>query len=408
MNQFLSDSSVRELARIIVGRPNSFLNDSIQGEHTHLEHAYAGRRVLILGAGGFIARQTLRAILPFRPAYVGLVDISENGLAEVVRSVRSSDAVHSGTTVEPWLADIGSAVFPRVMHAVGGVDRVLNFAAVKHVRSERDVPSLLRMLEVNILATHRATAQISETQPNAEQFVVSTDKAADPASFMGASKRAMELVAVDACPSVSTARFANVAFSSGSLLESWLRRISDRLPVAVPRDTWRYFVTPEEAGQLCILASVAPRASVVIPNFATDRLVELEQALTLVLRACGYEPEHVSDVASGISALRHPLDQTDPGYPIIVTDRDTPGEKRAEQFLGAGERAEPWVDGLGYFPIQGEDLSSLPMASFVEQIEEFVMDPTVPVGLDDLRQLLEQAIPTFRHIRAASRLDDRA
>jgi hypothetical protein len=282
------------------------------------------------------------------------------------------------------------------------------FAAVKHVRSEREVPSLLRMLEVNIVATHRATAYIAESHPNADQFVVSTDKAADPANFMGASKRAKKLVAVSVCPSISTARFANVAFSSGSLLESWLRRISDRLPVSVPRDTWRYFVTPEEAGQLCILASVAPRASVVIPNFATDRLVELEHALTLALAACGHEPEYVNDVASGVSALQHPSGRHDLRYPVIATDRDTSGEKRAEQFRGAGEHAEPWIDGLDCFPIQGEDSSGLPMASFVERNAEFVADPTIPVRLDDLREPMEQAIPTFRHVRAASRLDDRA
>lgn len=408
MDRLLSEHLVGELARTVVGRPSSFLDDSIRVERARLEHAYGGRRVLILGAAGFIARQTLDTVLQLRPSYVGLVDISENGLAEVVRSIRSSGAVMSGTTVEPWLADIGSAIFPRVVRAVGQVDQLLNFAAVKHVRSERDVPSLLRMLEVNIVGTHRATTCLAELQSNAHQFVVSTDKAADPASFMGASKRAMELVAASAYQSVTTARFANVAFSSGSLLESWLRRISDGLPVSVPRDTWRYFVTPEEAGQLCILASVAPRASIIVPTFAADHLVELEHALSLVLAKCGYEAKYVPDVAAGLSALRHHPAANDHGYPVIVTDRDTSGEKRAEQFLGTGEEAEPWIDGLDRFSIQGLELSPLPIASFVESIADLVADPTIAVGVDDLRELLEAAVPTFRHVPAASRLDDRA
>ena len=270
MEQVLSDDSVRELSEAVVGRPESFLADSTALLHDDLAERFAAKRVLILGGAGFIATQTLRHILRYEPSYVGIVDISENGLAESIRSLRSSELVPASTQLEPWLVDVSSPSLARLAEAVGEVDQVMNFAAVKHVRSERDLPSLLRMLQVNVLGSHLVARTFAASSPGARQFVVSTDKAADPANFMGASKRAMELAAAMACPWITTARFANVAFSSGSLLESWLRRLTNGQPLAVPADTWRYFVTPEESGQLCSLAAVAPAGSVVVPGFAED------------------------------------------------------------------------------------------------------------------------------------------
>jgi FlaA1/EpsC-like NDP-sugar epimerase len=408
LDQIMSDATIRDLAREIVGRPNSFLDSAVQDSQSNLESAFKGRRILILGAAGFIARQTLLAVLPYRPAYVGLVDISENGLAEVIRGLRASNAIPVGTIVEPWLADIGSAIFPRILAEIGAVDRVMNFAAVKHVRSERDVPSILRMLEVNILATYKAVSLIAELQPRAAQFVVSTDKAADPANFMGASKRAMELAAVEAFGDICTARFANVAFSSGSLLESWLRRISERLPVAVPRDTWRYFVTPEEAGHLCMLASLAPAGSVVVPSFENDDLVELEKILMLVLRRYGYQGREVSDVCTGINLMKNFSEIKGAEYPIVVSERDTPGEKREEQFLASGEKARPWISELGVSSMKSSDTGAPEITEFVHRIESLVSNPNEVTTVDDLRIMISNVVPNFTHVSAKVHLDDRA
>jgi len=407
-DHLLSDLSLGHLSRTVVGRNNSFLKNSMR-DHTALLHKeYSGQRILVLGGAGFIARQVLREILQLRPAYVGIVDLSENGLAEVMRSIRATGAVLPGTTVEPWLVDIGSPQFVRMVREVGHVDRLLNFAAVKHVRSERDVPSLLRMLEVNILSTYRATLCVAEAHPQAAQFIVSTDKAADPANFMGASKRAMELVAVGACSSVTMARFANVAFSSGSLLESWLRRISNRSPISVPKDTWRYFVTPEEAGHICILASIAPSSSIILPQLGVENLVELEKAMFLVLAECGFEPVHVNDIASGIAFLDSSSPQTCVSYPVLVSERDTHGEKRAEQFLATGERSERWIEGLDRIGRHRTTLGESEMSAFVTRIADLVSDPITPLSTDDLVRWMQDAVPTFKRSRALSRLDDRA
>ncbi len=404
----MSDAAVSDLAREIVRRPNSFLESAIRESQSNLESAFRDRRILILGAGGFIARQTLRAVLRYQPAYVGLVDISENGLAEVIRALRASNSIPVGTTVEPWLADIGSAIFPRVLAEIGAVDRVLNFAAVKHVRSERDVPSILRMLEVNIVATYKAASLIADFQPKATQFVVSTDKAADPANFMGASKRAMELAAVEASGNVCTARFANVAFSSGSLLESWLRRISERVPVAVPRDTWRYFVTPEEAGHLCMLASLAPAGSIVVPSFENDDLAELEQVLMLVLGSYGYQGREVPDVSTGIALMKNFSETRGAEYPIVVSERNTLGEKREERFLSSGSHAKPWVSGLGVSSIMPSVSGALGITELVHRIEDLVSNPTEVTTIDELRDMMSKVIPNFLHVSARTKLDDRA
>jgi FlaA1/EpsC-like NDP-sugar epimerase len=404
----MSDAALSDLAREIVGRPNSFLENSIRASESKLESGFRDRRILILGAGGFIARQTLRAVLSYRPAYVGLVDISENGLAEVMRALRASNAIPVGTTVEPWLADIGSAIFPRVLAEIGAVDKVMNFAAVKHVRSERDVPSILRMLEVNVVATYKAVSLIADLQPKATQFVVSTDKAADPANFMGASKRAMELAAFEAFPDVCTARFANVAFSSGSLLESWLRRIAERVPVAVPRDTWRYFVTPEEAGHLCTLASIAPAGSIVVPNFESDDLTELEQVLMLVLDSYGYRGREVSDVSTGIALMKNFTETPGAEYPIVVSERNTLGEKREERFLGSGTHAKPWVTGLGISAMKLDASGALEINELVHRIEDLISNPSEATNIDELREMISNVIPNFVHVSAKVKLDDRA
>ncbi len=404
----MSDAAVSDLAREIVGRPGSFLESAIRESQSNLELAFRDRRILILGAGGFIARQTLRAVLRYRPAYVGLVDISENGLAEVMRALRASNAIPVGTVVEPWLADIGSAIFPRVLAEIGAVDRVMNFAAVKHVRSERDVPSILRMLEVNIVATYKAVSLIADFQPKATQFVVSTDKAADPANFMGASKRAMELAAVGAFGNVCTARFANVAFSSGSLLESWLRRISERVPVSVPRDTWRYFVTPEEAGHLCMLASLAPAGSIVVPSFENDDLAELEQVLMLVLGSYGYQGREVPDVSTGIALMNNFSEIRGAVYPIVVSERNTLGEKREEQFLASGAKARPWLSGLGVSSIKSSVSGAVGITDLVHRIEDLVSNPDEAITIDELRDMMSRVISNFTHVSTKEKLDDRA
>ena len=395
---------VSRLSTHLVGRQEPQFLAALDALDESLREAIEGRRILVLGAAGFIARQTLSVILRYRPSYVALVDISENGLAELIRSLRASDVVPPVTTVDPWLADISSPTFIRLVRLLGHVDRVLNFAAVKHVRSERDLPSLLRMLEVNLVGTYASAAVLESEFPGTPQFVVSTDKAADPSNFMGASKRAMEVSLASLGIPVTTARFANVAFSSGSLLESWLIRLSQRQPLPVPESTWRYFLTPLEAGQLCAAASVAPRQSVAIPQLTSPDLILLEDALCSTLEFLGRSPLRVNSYAEA----RDLLDQGaigDGQYPYFVTPLDTVGEKPAERLLGVDEEARPWQPGLDIMPLPGVDLGT---RELIEWITTVIADPERDVTTEELGRRISTVVPNFSHKGGVARLDDRA
>lgn len=394
---------VSRLATRLVGRQESQYAAALDALDEPLRAAVEGRRILVLGAAGFIARQTLSVLLRYRPAYVGLVDISENGLAELIRWLRASDAVPPGTTVDPWLADIGGPTFIRLVRSLGQVDRVLNFAAVKHVRSERDVPSLLRMLEVNLLGVHSSAVAIAEQNPGTPQFVVSTDKAADPSNFMGASKRAMEIVLASLETPATTARFANVAFSSGSLLESWLMRLGERQPLVVPESTWRYFVTPQEAGQLCAAASVAPPQSAVIPQFTSPDLILLEDALRSTLEFFGLDPVRVFDLDEARARIKHSA-IGEGSYPYFVTPLDTAGEKSAEQLLGVDEQATPWQTGLDIMPMTGDADGANDLIAWLTTM---ISNPESDVSTQEIGSRLSAVVPNFNHRGGTSRLDDR-
>ena len=394
---------VSQLAVRLVGRQESHYKAALDALDGSLREAIEGRRILVLGAAGFIARKTLSVILRYRPDYVGLVDISENGLAEVIRWLRASGVVPPSTTIDPWLADIGGPNFIRLVRSVGHVDRVLNFAAVKHVRSERDVPSLLRMLEVNLVGIYASAVAVEEHAPGTPQFFVSTDKASDPSNFMGASKRAMEIAIASLAAPTTTVRFANVAFSSGSLLESWLFRLGDRQPLVVPESTWRYFVTPEESGELCAAAAVAQLRSAVIPHFAASDLILLEDALCTTLEFFGLDPVRVD----GIDEARAHITRGAVGkgyYPYFVTPLDTMGEKTAESLVGSGEKVWPWLPGLDVMPLTGQPEAS---TNLIAWLTNKISCPGSLVSTEEIGRQLSTVVPNFRHGGGTSQLDDR-
>lgn len=392
-----------QLAERIVGTSESRFDTALTALDEHLRQTIQGQRLLILGGAGFIARQALSFLLQFRPSHVGIVDISENGLADLMRGLRASNAVPTGTIVDPWLADIGQPSFTRLVQSLEHVDRVLNFAAVKHVRSERDLPSLLRMLEVNLLATHSSTHVLHERFPESRQFVVSTDKASDPANFMGASKRAMEIALSSLEARTTTARFANVAFSSGSLLESWLRRLGARQPLVAPEDTWRYFVTPYESGQLCVAASIAPSSTTVIPQFTSSELTLLEDALCSTLQFFGLHPLRVAGAAEARAKLSKGI-VNDGKYPYFLSPRDTAGEKQAEQLFGGDETISDWQPGLNIMPMTGDRQAVL---NFIEWLTQVIAYPGTPVSAEEIHRRLTDVVPTFSHQDGVARLDDR-
>lgn len=387
------------IAAVVTQRSESIFATAMRDRRDALREGFSGKCVMMTGGAGFIATQTLKQILPFGPQTVVVVDSDENRMAELIRTLRSAGLVPSGTRIEPRLVDITTPLVGRLMDEWDGVDICLQFAAAKHVRTERDPVSLLRMLQVNLLGTMDLTAALLEHFDRSSLFVVSTDKAADPSSFMGASKRLMEMAVLGTYPQSTTTRFANVAFSNGSLLESWILRLRQGQPLAVPADTWRYFVTPQEAGQLCALAATAPPGSVVVPDESVTGLVELSEALERVLATEGRRARFFTDE----SALE-PAATGAATYPVVVSPRDTAGEKHSEKFVGDREDRQPWAPNLGLVHTAHHAAAAL---EFSEWLRSVIDDPKMPTDLADLARRMSSALPEFAHIASVKRLDDR-
>ena len=243
------------ISKFVTKRPESMFLGDIEANREKLTEKIEGKSVLVIGGAGSIGSSYIKAILPFRPKTLVVVDINENALAELTRDLRSTEGMYVPDDYIPYPMDFASSVFRKMFIARGGFDIVANFSAHKHVRSEKDIYSVEALIRNNVLNA-KILLDLLEQYPPEEYFCVSTDKAANPVNIMGASKRIMEDLIFsysDKFP-VKTARFANVAFSNGSLPAGFLARISKLQPLSAPSDVKRYFVSPEESGQICMLS----------------------------------------------------------------------------------------------------------------------------------------------------------
>lgn len=374
--------------------------------------AFAEKRVLVVGGAGSIGAATVKALLPFAPAAVHVVDQDENGLAELVRDLRSAGLVSSGLDLRLQPLDYGAGVARRFLAAAGPYDTVLHFAALKHVRSEKDASSVLQMLDTNVLKQARLMSWLADDGIPARYFAVSTDKAADPVNFMGASKRLMEhLVFTDAVAPMgsavrTSARFANVAFSAGSLLESWDGRLRKRQPMAVPRDTRRYFVSLEEAAEICLLAVAAiPDRHVAVPTMRAERdLRELAPIAEGFLVAAGLRAAWYEDEGSARDAVE--TDAARGAWPVLLTARDTVGEKAQEEFVGAGETvSEIGLSSLRGIPQRGADPAVL--RGVLDELALWVAEPRLRVDKGAIATVLSRVVPEFEPTAGEKSLDDR-
>ena len=318
------------LARIL-GRSRSLFADDMSAEAGRLADAIAGRRRVVAGAAGSIGSAFVRQVARFRPAALHLVDIDENGLVELVRDLRSSPVPLPADFLTVSV-DYGRPEFARFSVDHAPYDAFVNFAAMKHVRAERDVYSLLRMIDVNVESLKRCL-DLAPRLGLSRVFSVSTDKSVRPANLMGATKNLMErlLFRRDLGPTATSARFANVAFSAGSLLEGFESRLSKGQPLSAPTDVRRYFITDGEAGELCLLACfLGESRQVLFPKLdAARHLVGLADVAVQLLQHHGYEPqlcasEREAIEAGGPSGRR---------WPCYFAPSDTTGEKMVEEFF---------------------------------------------------------------------------
>jgi FlaA1/EpsC-like NDP-sugar epimerase len=401
-----------ELAAIATGRSADLFLEDLQHHWAEIHDRLHGRRVLVLGGAGSIGTSTVSLLTEFDVGCLHVVDQNENALAELVRDLRSRSG---GLRVRDFQAlpiDLGSQVMRRHLRIEPSYDLVFNFAALKHVRSQKNICSLLQMLDTNLLKPLRCWHWIQESGLGATYFSVSTDKAADPTNMMGASKRIMEQLMFSdehlliCAERTTSSRFANVAFSNGSLLESFVLRFEKRQALACPRDTSRFFISLREAGQICLLAAVCgPNRHILIPRLDPQTDVRsLEDIAAAFLRVKGLEPEIYDDEQAARSSvdsdlLRH-------RYPLLLTSLDTEGEKPCETFFGANEK----VMDLGMSSIQAvcpNPIETALLVDFLREIELLVSNSEIGVDKNHIVEAVSRVVPEFHHVQRRYMLDGR-
>ncbi|MDD2285955.1 MAG: UDP-N-acetylglucosamine 4,6-dehydratase [Paludibacter sp.] len=321
----------------LIGRKDELFIQDIQMHEKELTNQVSSSRFLVIGGAGSIGQAVTKEIFKRNPKKLHVVDISENNMVELVRDIRSSFGYISGD-FQTFALDIGSLEYDAFWNADGGYDFVLNISALKHVRSEKDPYTMMRMIDVNIFNTKK-TIQQSIEKGVKKYFCVSTDKAANPANMMGASKRIMEMYLMKYSEKIdiSTARFANVAFSDGSLLHGFNQRIQKRQPIVAPNDVKRYFVTPKESGELCLMSTIfGKNRDIFFPKLSeTLHLITFSDIANKYLKSIGYEP-YLCKNEEEARELTRTLPEKGK-WPCLFTTSDTTGEKDFEEFFTDNE-----------------------------------------------------------------------
>ncbi len=398
---------IEALSSLATRRQTDLFAPDLESHRPALTAALESSRVLAIGGAGSIGLETVKLLARFDLAALHIVDQNENGLAEVVRDLRSQQVRVPDLRTLP--IDFGSLVMRRFLRENGPYHYVLNFAALKHVRSEKDIYSLLQLFDTNIRKQARLLGWLKESTPGSRYFSVSTDKAANPANFMGASKRLMEHVIFAErykLQHATSARFANVAFSDGSLPHAFLRRLEKRQPLAAPRGVRRYFVSLQEAGQICVLAAcIGKPQHLLIPRLdAQNDLVDLETLAREVLAHFDWKPRIYESEAKACSQLAK--DTEEGYYPLLLTRLNTSGEKPCEEFVSRGERVEAAgftaLQAIRYQPADPAKLDAL-----LSDLDAWLEDPERAPGKTVMAQRIQAVVPEFHHKAAARHLDQR-
>lgn len=321
----------------LIGRTEQLFTQDINSNKNKLSEIVSASKFLVIGGAGSIGQAVTKEIFKRNPLKLHVVDISENNMVELVRDIRSSFGYIEGD-FQTFALDIGSEEYDAFIEADGKYDYVLNLSALKHVRSEKDPFTLMRMINVNIFNTDKTIEQ-SIAKGVKKYFCVSTDKAANPVNMMGASKRIMEMFLMRKSKEIdiSTARFANVAFSDGSLLHGFNQRIIKRQPIVAPNDIKRYFVISEESGQLCLMSCVfGENRDIFFPKLSESlHLITFADIAVKYLNGLGYQPFLCKDEDE--ARLLMATLPAEGKWPCLFTASDTTGEKDFEEFFTENE-----------------------------------------------------------------------
>ena len=394
------------IGEYVTKREKSMFLADIDVNRTCISEKIAGKTVLVIGGAGSIGSSFIKAVLPFKPASLVVVDTNENGLAELTRDLRSTKGMYVPEDYVPYPMNFASTVFEKMFRSRGGFDIVANFSAHKHVRSEKDIYSVEALLQNNVLQAKKLLDLLAEIPPE-EYFCVSTDKAANPVNIMGASKRIMEDVIFaysDKFP-VKTARFANVAFSNGSLPAGFIARLQKLQPISAPSDVKRYFVSPEESGQICMLACMlGENREIFFPRLEEAQMMTFDKIATAFLEEHGYE---VMQCASDEEAIEKAADLRNGSrkYPVHYSGSNTSGEKAYEEFYTESETVDfNRLQALGV--VTGKQI---PDVSRIEVLFEklhavFAKKDTTK---EEVVEIMADYLPNFKHIETGKSLDSK-
>ena len=388
----------------VINRPESLLKPDYQKFDKILNERINNKSVLVIGGAGTIGSNYIKALLRFKPKKLFVVDINENGLTELVRDLRSSVGYNIPEDFRTYPINFGAKVFEKILRNEGPFEIVANFAAHKHVRSEKDHYSIEAMIDNNVIKAKYLLDLLVEFPPE-HFFCVSTDKAANPVNVMGASKKLMEevILAYSKKIPITTARFANVAFSNGSLPLGFIERIMKKQPLAAPKNIKRYFVSPIEAGEICLMACMlGDSGEIFFPKLGDENFETFTNIAERFLKDLGYEPDYCSTEAEAKEKALA-LTPESKSYPVLFFDSNTSGEKSFEEFFTASETLD-----LETFPNLGvikdakkQDFDTI--NALFKELENLFNQTSI--NKSDVVELLNKFLPNFEHIEKGKSLD---
>ena len=389
----------------VTKREESFFENDLINNKEKLTKEIKGKSILVIGGAGTIGSSYIKAALRYHPSELVVVDTNENGLTELTRTLRSDSNIIVPESYLTYPMSFNSEVFYKMFESHGVFDIVANFAAHKHVRSEKDSFSIEAMIKNNVLDAKRLLDYLRRNKPS-HFFCVSTDKAANPVNVMGGSKKMMENVIMSYSKDlkITTARFANVAFSNGSLLYGYIERLLQRQPISCPSDVKRFFVSPEESGEICLLTCILGNSGdIYFPKLNENQLVNFK---TITEDFFNYLNKDIKVCKSETEAKELALKLTDiSSYPVFFFKTDTTGEKLYEEFYTSEDEVN-----LNLYNSIGVITNSLkPLNSEIEhtiqEIENLFKKKSY--NKEDILKIMIKILPNFNHIETGKNLDQK-
>lgn len=398
LNQFIAEH--------VINRQKSMFADDIEANKESLQKEIEDKSVCVVGGAGSIGSSFIKAVLQFKPSKLVVIDLNENGLAELTRDLRSTYGMYIPEEYRTYTLNFADPIFERIFKEEKGFDIFANFSAHKHVRSEKDKYSVQALIENNDIKA-KYLLDLLTIYPPKHFFCVSTDKAANPVNIMGASKRIMEdmIMAYTSKFKVTTARFANVAFSNGSLPDGWIHRVMRKQPLAAPNDVKRYFVSPEESGQICMLACILGKnGEIFFPKLGKKQMLTFSSICDEYVKMLGCNKKQFStDEDAKKFAQEMSFDSKE--YPVVYFGSDTTGEKAYEEFYVPGEKLD-----MNRFKSLGviEEVKKRPLEEidrFFVEMEEIFNKPSFTK--EEVVCAIKRFIPNFEHEEKGKNLDQK-